>query len=87
MSSNETRWPAPGLSSVKRDFESRKPVPASSPKVEKEGGGLRPDAQVSIPAKGKSYRGTPKVRDQRKGYEWVSYEIKVTASGKWWLGK
>ena len=77
--------PSPGLSSVKRDFEKRRPPPRPSKSARPSED--KPDEEVSIPAKGESYRGTPRARDRRKGYEWVSYEVKVTATGKRWLGK
>lgn len=91
--SSKTRWPSPprktpptkggtaGLSSVGRDFNTRKPAirPSSgTPRTAK------PDARVSIPIKGESYNGPPKSKHQRPGYEWVSYEIKVKPTGKVW---
>lgn len=105
--SSKTRWPsshqstppAPkvgvtGLSSVRRDFETKKKPslktasrPAETSKASKPSKVGRPDARVSIPVHGKSFDGPPKAKHQRSGYEWVSYEIRVKPTGKDWKRK
>ena len=111
--SSQTRWPSPprtvprptmtnksgmpGLSSVRRDFETRKSVPrhpppppkaaraeAKVPRPTTQRASRKPDAQVSIPVDGKSYRGPPKARHERKGYEWVNYQVTVKPTGRVW---
>lgn len=96
--SDKTRYPQPpprrpakgpkmpGLSSVHRDFQTRRPVPVPKPTHPLPRSQLKPkpepDARVSIPMSGASYEGTPKSR--RPGYEWVSYEIRVKPTARVW---
>lgn len=89
VESDKTRYPfatpkrpspptTPGLSSIRRDFDTRRTVPRpqqSAPRARQR----EPDVHVSIPVRGPSYEGPPKGKDRcREGYEWVKYRVTVT---------
>lgn len=100
--SMKTRWQSPpsktkppastkggalGLSSVKRDFETKKPAQKPAPKLSKPSTRPKtkpPDAQIWILADGTSRSTPPTARHQQSGYEWVAKTVIVKPTGKDW---